>query len=47
MLDKRIKRKDQAPIQEQFPDLYDSIVEWERREIAEMAETQLPERETT
>ena len=35
-----------APIQEQFPDLYDAIVERERRQIAEMAETQLPEGET-
>jgi len=36
-----------APIQEQFPDLYARIVEWRRRRIAEMAEMELPEGETT
>jgi hypothetical protein len=36
-----------APIQEQFPELYARIVEWRRRRIAEMAEMELPEGETT
>jgi hypothetical protein len=36
-----------APIKEQFPDLYSWIVEQQRRQIAEMAETELTERETT
>ncbi len=36
-----------APIKEQFPDLYSWIVEQQRRQIAEMAETELTEEETT
>jgi hypothetical protein len=36
-----------APIKEQFPDLYAWIVEQQRRQIAEMAETELTEGETT
>jgi hypothetical protein len=36
-----------APIKEQFPDLYSWIVEQQRREIAEMAETELAEEKTT
>lgn len=36
-----------APIKEQFPDLYSWIVEQQRRQVAEMAETELTEGETT
>lgn len=36
-----------APIQEQFPDLYAWIVEWQRRQIAEMAEVELNEEAAT
>jgi len=36
-----------VPIQEQFPDLYASIVEWHRNQISEVADMELPEREMT
>lgn len=36
-----------APIKEQYPDLYAWIVEWQRRQISEMADMELTEGETT
>ena len=33
-----------TPIQEQFPEVYEWLVDWLRRHVAEMAETQLSER---
>ncbi len=36
-----------APIKEQYPDLYAWIVEWQRRQISEVADMELTERETT
>ena len=32
-----------VPIQEQFPEVYECLVDWHRSYVAEMAETQLPE----
>ena len=42
-----VEEKVLAPIKEQFPDLYAWIVERKRRQIAEIAEMELPEGETT
>lgn len=36
-----------APIKEQYPDLYAWIVEWQRRQISEMADMELTEGKTT
>ncbi len=36
-----------APVKEQYPDLYAWIVEWQRRQISEMADMELTEGETT
>ena len=33
-----------APIKEQFPDLYASIVEWQRSQISEMADMEYPQK---
>jgi len=34
-----------APVNEQFPDLYGWLVEWHRKQVCEMAETELSERD--
>ena len=35
-----------APIEEQYPDLYSWIIEWQRRQVADMADMDLTEGET-
>ena len=36
-----------VPIQEQFPDLYASIVDWHRKQISEIADMEVTQREMT